>query len=151
VFRPDPTLPFVAAAREQVVTVVESINQPQISIPGKPSQAVRGHLCGLRNADGSYSVFVAFYLPESAENVIYTHEPRELTAEAYHAAEAEGLQYLESMGFMLDNLNFRNLPAEGQERTLARVPAFSRRVAAAAEAKGAATSPVALARLLASF
>jgi hypothetical protein len=151
VFRPDPSLPCVTAAREQVMTVVESINQPQISIPGKASQAVRGHLCGVRNANGTFSVFVAFYLPESAENVIYAHEPRELAADAYRAAEAEGLQYLESMGFMLDNLNFRTLPADAQQRALERVPAFSRRAPAAAAPKDAAASPLALARLLASF
>jgi hypothetical protein len=151
VFRPDPTITFIAAQCEQVVTVVESINQPQLSIPGKAAQAAQAYLCGVRNANGSFSVYVAFFLPETAENVIYAHEPREVPSEDYRAAEAEGLQFLESMGFMLDNLNFRNLPGEGQERTIARVPAFSRRLAAAAAAKDAASSPVSLARLLASF
>jgi hypothetical protein len=29
------------------------------------------------------------------------------------------------MGFMLDNLNFRNLPPDQQEKTLRRIPLFS--------------------------
>jgi hypothetical protein len=156
VFRPDPTIPFVAAAREQVVALIESINQPQISIPGKPPQAAHGHLCGVRNANGSFSAFVGLYLPESAENVVYSREPREFPREEYLVAEAEGVHFLESMGFMLDNLNFRSLAVETQESTLKRVPLFSRPkpVAPARAQEPEVTSPqrqVALARFLASF
>lgn len=149
-YRPDPTIPFVAAAREQVVALVESLNQPQISIPGKPPQLVQGHLCGLRNANGTFSLLIGFYLPQTAENVIYAHDPREVTRDEYPAAEAEGLQFLESMGFMLDNLNFAHLSAEQQQHTLQRIPIFAR----AAKRQGAATAearPGALARLLAGF
>jgi hypothetical protein len=135
------------------VTLVESINQPQISIPSKPPQAVTGHLCGLRNPDGSLSVYVSLWLPQSGENVVYAHEPRELAVDAYRDAEAEGLQFLESMGFMLDNLNFRNLSSEQQQRTLERVPLFSRPRPPRADgaSRERARSPEALARLLASF
>jgi hypothetical protein len=135
------------------VALVESINQPQISIPSKPPQSVTGHLCGLRNPDGSLSLYVSLWLPQSGENVVYVHEPRELPLEAYREAEAEGLQFLESMGFMLDNLNFRNLGPEQQQRTLDRVPLFSRPRPSRAEGatRERARSPEALARLLASF
>jgi hypothetical protein len=146
-FRADPTLSFVAATRERVVAVVESINQPQISIPTKPPQAAQGYLCAVRNANGSFSVYAVLYLSESAENVVYAHEPRELATDGYIAAEAEGMHFLESMGFMLDKLEFRNMPQDQQERTLARVPAFSRRAAPREDRGG----PAALARLLSSF
>ena len=158
-FRPDPTIPFVPAAREQVVALMESINQPQISIPGKPPQAAHGHLCALRNSNGSYSAYVGLYLPETAENVVYAREPREFPREEYVEAEAEGVHFLESLGFMLDNLNFRSLAADAQESTLRRVPLFSRpkrpaRPSAAPAADpdaAAAEQRAALARFLASF
>jgi len=157
VFRPDPTIAFVAAVREQVVALIESINQAQISIPGKQPQAAHGHLCGLRNPNGSFSAFVGLYLPESAENVVYAREPREFPREQYLEAEAEGVHFLESMGFMLDNLNFRSLAVEVQESTLKRVPLFScqkKPVArtGAPEPKGSsAQRQGALARFLAGF
>ncbi len=153
-FRPDPTITFVPAAREQVVALIESINQPQISIPGKLPQAAHGHLCGLRNANGSFSAFVSLYLPESAENVVYAHEPREFSLEEYLAAEAEGVHFLESMGFMLDNLNFRNLAAGLQETALKRVPLFAPPRPSAAPRRPEASraqQQAALARFLASF
>jgi len=151
VFQHDARIPMVPASREQVVALVESINQPQISIPGRPAQAVQGWLCGLRNADGSFSVYVALYLPLSAENVVYASEPRAFGVGNYAGVEQEGVQFLESMGFMLDNLKFRNMTSEVQEATLRRIPVFSRpRPAAAAGASGADQRP-SLARLLANL
>ncbi|BDG08050.1 hypothetical protein [Anaeromyxobacter paludicola] len=123
-FQPDPSLRFIPATRERVVAIVESINQPQISVPGRPAQAVQGYLVGLRNPGGSFSVFVVLSLPASGENVVYLHDRREVGIEDYRGTEVEGLQFLESMGFMLDNLNFRNLAPELQERTLKRITAF---------------------------
>ena len=125
-FRPDPSIQSLPAHREQVVAIVESINQPQVSIPGKPAQAVQGHLCGIRNPNGSFSIYVGLHLPTSGENVVYVNDrPRLSTVEEYREVELEGLQFLESMGFMLDNLNFRNLPADAQDKTMARIPLFT--------------------------
>lgn len=156
-FMPDPSLTWVPAAPERVVAVVESINQPQVSIPGKPSQQVTGHLCGIRNANGSFSIYVALYLPKSGENVVYVHDRRQLTVEEYRDVEVEGLHFLESMGFMLDNLNFRNLAQDVQGQTLKRIPLFSQprppveAPPGAAAARPAGADPARVARLLASF
>ncbi len=154
-FQPDASIAWVQATREQVVGIVESINQPQVSIPGKPPQLVTGHLCGIRNANGTFSIFAALYLPKTGENVVYVHSKRQVTVEEYREVETEGLHFLESMGFMLDNLNFRNLSPEAQADTLKRVPLFSPpRAPAPTPAPGAAPAaadPARVARLLASF
>jgi hypothetical protein len=152
VFEPDPSIAYIPASREQVVALVESINQPQVSIPGKEPQSVQGFLCGLRNEDGNFSIFVSLFLPRSGENVVYVSERREVGMEEYRDVEIEGLHFLESMGFMLDNLNFRNLAPAQQVETLKRVPLFqvpkpaATAVSEAAEARSAAR----IARLLAS-
>jgi hypothetical protein len=124
VFQPDASIRFVPAAREQVVALVESINQSQVSIPGKSPQTVQGFLAGLRNPNGTFSIFVSLFLPRTGENVVYLHPRRELSLEEYRDVEIEGLHFLESMGFMLDNLNFRNLGPTQQAETLKRVPLF---------------------------
>src|SRR6185312_17243563 len=97
---------------------IESINQPQVSIPGKTPQAVQGHVCSLRNANGSFSIYVALHLAKTNENVIYFNEKREVSLEAYRPIELEALQFLESMGFMVDNLNYRNLQPPQQDALL---------------------------------
>jgi hypothetical protein len=106
------------------VALVESINQPQVSVPGKEPQAVQGFLCGLRNQNGTFSIFIALFLPKTGENVVYANDRREVGMEEYRDVEIEGLHLLESMGFMLDNLNFRNLVQAQQVETLKRVPVF---------------------------
>jgi hypothetical protein len=152
VFEPDPSIAYIPASREQVVALVESINQPQVSIPGKEPQSVQGFLCGLRNESGSFSIFVSLFLPRSGENVVYASDRREVGMEEYRDVEIEGLHFLESMGFMLDNLNFRNLAPAQQIETLKRVPLFQvPRPGASAVAEAAeARSVERIARLLAS-
>jgi hypothetical protein len=155
VFQPDPSIRFVPASREQVVALVESINQSQVSIPGKSPQAVQGFLCGLRNPSGTFSIFVALHLPRTGENVVYLHPRRELNLDEYREVEIEGLHFLESMGFMLDNLNFRNLAQAQQAETLKRIPLFHpprppSAAAAPPEGRDPRADAVRLARLLAS-
>ncbi len=150
-FKPEPAITWIPAVREQVVAVIESINQPQVSIPGKASQQVFGHLVGLRNGNGSFSIYVALHLPKSGENVVYVHDRRQLTVDEYREVEVEGLQFLESMGFMLDNLNYRNMAPAMQDATLKRVPLFSPPRPPGAAAGAGTPDPVRLARLLSSF
>ncbi len=156
-FKAEPSITWVSAVREQVVAVVESINQPQVSIPGKPSQQVFGHLVGIRNGNGTFSIYVALHLPKSGENVVYVHDRRQLTVEEYRDVEIEGLHFLESMGFMLDNLNFRNLSADAQDQTLERISLFSQPrprgegAGASAGAGPPGSDPARIARLLAAF
>jgi hypothetical protein len=153
VFTPEPSIQYVPANREQVVAIIEGINQPQVSIPGKAPQSVSGHLCSLRNANGTFSIFVALHLPKTGENVIYLHGQRQVSAEAYRAVQDEGLAFLESMGFMLDNLNYRNMAPELQEATIRRIPLFSppRGPASVPAGDRAAAAALRVARLLASF
>jgi len=157
-FRPEESITHVPVTKEQVVAVVESINQPQVSIPGKSPQTVAGWLVGIRNANGTFSIFVGLHLAKSGENVIYLHDNRHIAVEAYRDLEVEGLHFLESMGFMLDNLNFRNLAGPAQEETMKRIPLFHppRPPSAASSAggtseKAAVGEGTAMARFLASF
>ena len=156
-FQPEPSLTWIPAQRDAVVAIVESINQPQVSIPGKASQQVFGHLVGVRNANNTFSIYVALHLPKSGENVVYVNGRRQLSVEEYRDVEVEGLQFLESMGFMLDNLNFRNLGQDAQEKTLTRIPLFSpprppgEASGVAGAGRPAGPDPARVARLLSSF
>lgn len=151
-FRPDPTIPFIIASRDSVVTLLESINQPQISIPSKAPQAAYGFLCGVRNPNNTFTLFVCIFLPDSAENVVYTSEPSALPIEKYRPAESEGRQFLESMGFMLDDTRFRSLAPQQQDDTLERLPIFSKpKPKQVAQVLDPAAQRAAVARLLGSF
>lgn len=149
VFQPDASLAYLPVSRGQVTSLLESINQPQISIPGRAAQGAQAYLCGVRHDDGSCAVFVSLFLSDTGENVVYAHAPARLPPGRYAAAAEEGRHFLESMGFILDDLNFRSMPAEQQALAMERVPLFSApRTAPPADR---AATPAAVARLLASF
>jgi hypothetical protein len=150
VFRPEPRIPYVPVLRDQVARLVASINQPLVSVPGKPAQSAQGHLCAVRNGNGSVSVFVSFHL-ESGENVVYVHDPPQIAAAQLEAACDEGLQLLETMGFMLDDLRFAQLSAAAQDAAIQKVPLFAPPKPAAAVSPAPAGPAAALGRLLASF
>jgi hypothetical protein len=154
VYQIDPKLKYLSATREQVVAVVESINQPQVIIPGRGPQAAQAYVAGLRNANASFSIFIYLWMSQSKEAVIYSYHQREFALEDYREAESEALHFVESMGFMMENLNFRNLSPEAQKEVFERVPVFAaaqRAPESAAEAKGIDDASQKLARLLAAF
>jgi hypothetical protein len=125
VYQIDPKLKSLSPSRDQIVAVVESINQPQVIIPGRGPQAAQAYVAGLRNPNASFSIYIYLWLAQSKEAVIYSYHLPQFALEDYREAEAEALHFVESMGFMMENLNFRNLSADGQKEVFERVPVFS--------------------------
>lgn len=122
--RVDPTLNHIPARREHVVSLYESINQPLVNIPNHGTAPTGAFLLGTRNEHGFYTVFVYLHQPETRAVIIYVSEPRNLTAEQFRVEESEAVRFVESMGFMVDSLHFRQLGPAEQDSVMARVPIF---------------------------
>jgi hypothetical protein len=123
VFAIDERLRGLPAGREQVVALFQSLNQPHLAIPGKQAGPAQGFIVCIRGANG-FAVFVYLYLPESVDCAVYSTGRRNLTVEEYEQEESDALAFLESMAFMVDNLNFRALPLERQEELIRTLPVF---------------------------
>lgn len=155
-FSIDDRLRGLPATREQVLSVFQSINQPHLAIPGKNAGPAQAYIVGLRGAQG-FAVFVYLYLAESKDCAVYAPGRRSLSAEEFPVEEANALAFVESMGFMVDNLNFRSLAQPDQEQMLKTLPVFQKDPKGASEAAakgGAAAKPTPanlLGRLLGSF
>jgi len=156
-FGVDERLHHLAAQRSNVLAIYASLNQPHIGVPGKIAQEAQGFIVSIRNASGHYSIFVTLHLTQTHELIHYTDSDRpEVPKEGYRDAEADAVGFVESMGFMLDNLNYRALPPDQQDNLLATLPPFQAHPGAAATAEAATddaeVSPqVKLAKLFASF
>jgi hypothetical protein len=95
--------------------------------------------------------------------ILYVSNPAEVSLEQYQVLEGDAIQFVESMGFMLDNMNIRARPPHEQAAMVDALPFFreqqprmagTTRVSAASMAIGADAIPPerqALARFLASF
>lgn len=152
-FTYDERIKGLPVTREQVVSVHASLNSPHLAIPGKQAGPAQAYIVGLRGGSG-LAVFVYLHLAETQDCAVYVPERRSVPPEALEAEELEAQQFVESMGFMMDSLNFGTLDLARQEELMKSLPPFLKdpRLAAArgkAEERKSATS--ALGRLLASF
>ena len=111
------------ASREQVLSLYQSINSPHLAIPGKPAGPAQAFVVGLRGS-GGFAVFIYLYLAEAQDCAVYVPGRRNASPEQYQQDEAEALGFVESMGFMMDNANFRGLPASSQDELLKTLPVF---------------------------
>ncbi|MGQ0506152.1 MAG: social motility and stimulation tgl protein [Myxococcaceae bacterium] len=131
------------ASREQVASLHQSINTPHLAVPGKQAGPARAYILGLRSS-GGYAVFVYLYLSQAQDCAVYVSPRRNLPADQLANEETEAIAFVESMGFMMDNANFRGLPQPQQEELMKSLPVFQKDPKtgpAAQAAKKAETKP----------
>jgi len=125
------TLTQVEATPQAVMAMHESINLPLVSIPNIGTAPTQAYVLGLRNDNGSYSVMVVLRQSENDANLVYVSDPRNLGPEQYRFEEQEGLRFVESMGFLMDDHSFRALSPDRQTELMERTPIFAGSVKAA--------------------
>lgn len=120
----DLGLTRVSATREGVLALHESINMPLVSIPNIGTAPTQAFVLGVRQEAGSYAVMVVLRQSDNDANLVYVSDPRNLNAEQYRFEEAEGLRFVESMGFLMNDHGYRALAPERQTELLERTPIF---------------------------
>ncbi len=124
-FAIDPARTSLAARRERIVAVFESVNAPVVAVPGEAPQPAQACVCGVRNPNATFSLGIHLLLTVDRRPIVYAHDRPEFPLAEYPAVEAEAREFVESMGFMMENLAFRDQRAAAQEEILARLPAFA--------------------------
>lgn len=142
-----------------MVSLFQSINSPHLAIPGKQAGPAQGYIVGVRGGAG-FAVFIYLHLAESADCAVYVSQKRALAAADYPNEESDAVAFVESMGFIMDNLNFRTLAQADQETLVKSLPVFMKDPSLAgrpakARSEGPKASPsgqaAALGRLFSSF
>lgn len=123
-FTPLPGRTSLGVGPERVVAIIESINAPNISIPDVGTEPTKAYLVGVATPSGGYGIFCYLLFTETNMPIIYISNPPEVPFEQYGMLESEAIQFAESMGFMLDNMNFRAQPADVQARLVEQLPFF---------------------------
>jgi len=122
--------------RENVVAIIESINRPMVAASGRSLEPAKSYIVGMRNAaSGQFAIYIYLYLTDSNDSLIYLHDPAEIPMDSYHEQELEALSFVESMGFMVDNVNFRSMSPEQQNHVLQTMPVFQADLKAWARAR----------------
>ena len=121
----DERLKGLPAVKDQVVQLYQSLNAPHLAIPARKAGPAMAFVLGLRGPSG-FAVFVYLYLQHSGESAVYVPSNGTVPAEQFQSEEAEALGFVESMGFIMDNLNFRGRPPDEQDTIIRTMPVFMR-------------------------
>lgn len=143
--------------RDALVLLYQSLNSPQVGIPGKQAGPAQAFVLAYRGPNGS-AMFIFLNLPDSGESAVYISDKRNMSPEELAQEENEALGFVESMGFMMDNLNFANLSPDQKDDIIATLPPFVGAAPKAAAGSAAPKQPEAkkspatlLGRILSSF
>jgi hypothetical protein len=111
---------------EHVVAIIESLNTPNISIPDVGTEPTKAWLIGWLTPAGGTSLSCVLLQTESRRAFLYASQPTEVALDSYSQLEHESIQFVESMGFMLDNVNFRARTAFEQRALFDSLPFLCR-------------------------
>ncbi len=152
-FNLDETVRALDATREQVAALFQSINAPHVAIPGRRAGPAQAFIACLRSTQG-FTVGIYLWLSESHDCAVYLTDRVAQTPEDYRGLQTDALAFVESMGFMMDNLNYRALASERQTEVLTSLPMYRSRTASPPTTAGERpplSSVARLARLFSSF
>ncbi len=148
----DPARTHLPANPAQIAALYQSTNQPLVQPSGRAAQSAQAAVVGLQIGSG-FEVVVALSLTQSGDNVLYCGET--VSEKELPQAIENGLNFAESMGFILDSSSWQQLDQVHRQELIARMPAFrpppAKKVIAPVE-RAQHTDPLAaVARLFAAF
>ena len=123
-FSPLPGRLSLGVSPERVVAVIESINTPNVSIPELGTEPTKAYLVGCLTPSNNYCIFCYLLFMETNRPIMWISNPPEVVLEQYGDLEGQAIAFVESMGFMLDNLNYRARPPHELMQLIEQLPFF---------------------------
>ena len=121
-FNLDLSIIKVDATKDNIIEIYRSVNDSQVQIPGYDSQNSSSFVVSLTDK-GSIKIFVFIFLKRSLKGIVYSND-EVIKKNNYVDMRNEAIFFLESMGFMLENMDFRKLAGEEKTRILNSLPPF---------------------------
>ena len=114
---------WVEAHPAEVVYLATSINRPAIAPPDRTPEASQAYICTLHRGEG-YLLFIYLHLISSNTGLLYRWSEGTVSSEIVESLKQSAQEFTESMGFMMDDLHFPEMPPDQQADTFARTPLF---------------------------
>ena len=120
-FQWDKTINALNIPASKVVHLFRSMREVQLALPGVSSQQASAFLCQYREEAGLGTVAV-FHLHKSRVLAFYFSEPKFVPEEKMDSMLDKGLNFVESMGFLLTDQDIHLLDKADQEMLWASLP-----------------------------
>ena len=122
-FKLDDSLEKVDLPADRVLKLFRSMRDVQLALPGQPSQEASAYVCQYRT-DKAVATLAAFYLERSRKLTFYHSEPREVAAQKASAILERGLDFVESMGFLLTDMDIDLMADADREMLWTSLPLY---------------------------
>lgn len=122
----DPERSWVDAGSGSITSLIQSLNTPLVAAGPHPAENVQSWILTKGASGGAIEVFVYFHLTESNQAVLYRWDGGPVPGPSQEQVIEEAMGFCESMGFMMDNLNFGQLPPDKRGELLQTLPPFQK-------------------------
>jgi hypothetical protein len=129
VFTVDPRFTYLAARRDQVLALIQSINAVSVKVPGYQASPAIAYIVVWHEGSGSASAAIYLHYKEQNTSSAYVYNPRIFPMTELPEVTVEATEFLESMGFMLDDTSYGTRRPEEQIALIERTPLFHRDLA----------------------
>jgi hypothetical protein len=120
-FQWDKSIKAVKVPASKVVHLFRSMRDVQLALPGVSAQLASAFLCQYQQDDGVATIAV-FHLHKSRMLAFYCSEPRVVPAKKIDSMLDQGLNFVESMGFLMTDQDLHLLDGPDQEMLWASLP-----------------------------
>jgi hypothetical protein len=120
-FQWDKSITTLEIAVGQVVRLFRSMRDVQLALPGLPAQEATAYLCQYQAEQGIGTVAV-FHLHKSGQLTFYVNTPREVSSGKAEAVLDQALVFVESMGFLMTDLDIHLLAEADREMLWVSLP-----------------------------
>ena len=150
-FQPDPSRAFLDVEPSQVAALYQSVNQTTVLVPGETSAMARAVVVGHRVGAG-FEVDIGLHLVESGRHLVFSRgDAAPLDGEGARDTARDALAFVESMGFFMENVNWKQLGAADRTEVLDQLKVFEAPPERVTEQKRPVDPRTRLARLLVQF
>jgi hypothetical protein len=120
-FQWDKSINSINVPASQVVHLFRSMREVQLALPGVSAQQASAFLCQYKTEGGVGTVAV-FHLHKSHVLAFYCSDPRVVPEQKIDSLLDQGLNFVESMGFLLTDQDIHLLDEADQEMLWASLP-----------------------------
>jgi len=96
---------------QKVLRLKRSLGDVQIAIPGQKSQMATAYVCAFSAGKGA-RVIVALHLHDDFKLIFYLNSGGEISSSNASKVLSEGIDFVESLGFMMNDLDIHKMDGE---------------------------------------
>ena len=120
-FQWDKSINAIDVSASKVVHLFRSMREVQLALPGVSAQQASAYLCQY-HVEGGVTTVAVFHLHKSAVQSFYFSDPRVVPEQKIDSMLDQGLNFVESMGFLMTDQDIHLLDVADQEMLWASLP-----------------------------